>query len=382
MRYPTFQVFNTRFIFLLLSGILWSFISTAQSKYLIKGYGKGIKQGDILYLSYRIDDKLILDSTIARDQQFTFRGTVGAPIRANMYRNENPLFSDVVSESLTIYLEPGTININIPRTLTFAIIGGTPDNNTLQLLQNKLADIKQKNQQLKDPDFFTAAEKQDTAFVNDTKRALLKNAHERIRLELAFVKEHPKSLVSLEVLTRNSRMSKFIDDISEAYEALAVDLKTTPQGNTIRENIKLGRQVVIGMEAKDFTLQTKDGQQVRLSSLKGQYVLLDFWASWCLPCRQEHPNLIKAYEKYHAKGFTILSVSLDKSESAWLQAITQDQLVWMQASDLKGNDGEVPKRYGITSIPSNALIDPKGIIIQKDLKDNQLQEALAAIFSR
>lgn len=360
--------------------MLMSSISTATSKYRVKGYGKGIKNGDILYLSYRIADKLILDSTIARDQQFTFQGTVSTPIRASMYRNENPLFSDIVSESLVIYLEPGTINIDIRNTLTYAVIGGTTNNKTLQLLQDKLAGIKQKNQQLKDPDFFTAAEKQDTAFVNDTKRALLKNAYERIRLELDFVKEHPASLVSLEVLTRNSRMSKFIDDIASAYDALAADLKTTPQGNTIRENIKLGRQVVIGMEAKDFTLQTKDGQQVRLSSLKGQYVLLDFWASWCLPCRQQHPNLIKAYEKYHAKGFTILSVSLDKSKSDWLQAIAQDQLVWMQASDLKGNNGEVPGLYGITTIPSNVLIDPKGIIIQKDLKDNQLQEALAAIF--
>lgn len=359
-----------------------SFTCGAQSRYLVKGYGKGISDGDILYLSYRVSGKLVLDSTIAHDQQFTFQGTASAPVQARLYRNENPSFSDFVTESLEIYLEPGTIKINVRNTLTYAIIGGTPNNNTLQLLQNKLADIKQRNQQLKDPDFFTAAEKHDTAFVNNTKRALLKNTDERVRLELDFVKAHPTSFVSLEVLTRNSRINKYIDDIAGAYDALASDLKATPQGNTIRENIRLGRQVVIGMEAKDFMLQTKDGQQVRLSSLKGQYVLLDFWASWCLPCRQEHPNLIKVYEKYRAQGFTILSVSLDKSKSDWLQAIVQDQLVWTQVSDLKGSTGEVVNLYGITSIPSNVLIDPKGIIIRKDLKDNLLREALEAIFQK
>jgi peroxiredoxin len=367
---------------LLLAGLLFSFRSTTPSTYLIKGHGKGIRNGDVLYLAYRTNDKLALDSTIAQDQQFTFRGTVSAPINATLYRNENPHFSDFVHESLAIYLEPGTININSRDTLTNAVIGGTLNNNTLQLLQNKLARIKQKNQQLKDPEFFTAAEKQDTALVNYTKRELLENFHERVRLELDFVKEHPKSFVSLEVLTRNSRINKFTEDIAAAYEMLAIDLKNTPQGNTISENIKRGRRVVTGMEAKDFTLPDKDGQQVRLSSLKGQYVLLDFWASWCLPCRQEHPNLIKAYEQYRAKGFTIVSVSLDKNKSDWLDAITQDQLVWPQVSDLKGSNGEVANLYGITSIPSNVLIDPKGVILQKDLRGNLLQETLATIFSR
>lgn len=367
---------------LLSAAPLFSFTSTASSKYLIKGHGKGFRNGDVLYLAYRTDDKLMLDSTIAQDQQFVFRGTVSVPVNATLYRNENPHYSDFVHESLAIYLEPGTIHINSRDTLTNAIIGGTLNNNTLQLLQDKLTGIKQKNRQLKDPDFFTAAEKQDTALVNYTKREIQNNFYERVRLELDFVKEHPKSFVSLEVLTRNSRINKFTEDIAGAYEMLATDLKNTPQGNTIRENIKRGRQVVPGMEAKDFTLPASDGQQVRLSSLKGQYVLLDFWASWCLPCRQEHPNLIKVYEQYHTKGFTIVSVSLDKNKSDWLDAITRDQLVWPQVSDLKGGNGEVANLYGITSIPSNVLIDPKGIIIQKDLKGHLLQEALAAIFSR
>lgn len=375
--------FNSRLLFtvmLLLAGVGFSFISIAQSKYLVKGHGKGIKNGDVLYLSYKINGKSVLDSTIARDHQFTFSGSVSEPIQAGLYRNENPHILNFVKESLAIYLEPGTININNPSTLTYAIIGGTINNNSLQLLRNKLIVIRDKNQKLKDPELFTEAEKRDTSFVNFTNREFQKNYQERVRLELDFVKEHPNSFVSLEVLTRNSSNNVFIDHITSAYETLAVDLKTTPQGQAIRQNIKRARQVVIGMKSKDFILQTKDGQQISLSSLKGQYVLLDFWASWCLPCRQEHPNLIKAYEQFRAKGFTILSVSLDKSKPDWLQAINEDQLIWTQVSDLKGNDGEVADLYGITSIPSNVLIDPNGIIIQKDLKGSRLQDALKAIF--
>src|SRR5690606_33088501 len=141
------------------------------------------------------------------------------------------------------------------------------------------------------------------------------------------------------------------------YDHLAENLKQTPQGDIISERIKKKRQVVVGMKAIDFSMKDTYDNIVNLSYFNGKYVLLDFWASWCGPCREEHPNLISIYENYKNKDFTILSVSIDTDKEKWIKAIDKDKLTWTQVSDLSGNKGEVYLKYGITSIPANFLID-------------------------
>src|SRR5690606_22400074 len=123
----------------------------------------------------------------------------------------------------------------------------------------------------------------------------------------------------------------------------------------------------------DFSMKDTYDNIVNLSYFNGKYVLLDFWASWCGPCREEHPNLISIYENYKNKDFTILSVSIDTDKEKWIKAIDKDKLTWTQVSDLSGNKGEVYLKYGITSIPANFLIDPNGLVIAKDLKGDALK---------
>lgn len=138
----------------------------------------------------------------------------------------------------------------------------------------------------------------------------------------------------------------------------------------------------IGTRAKDFTMNNTEGKPVSLSSFKGKYVLVDFWASWCGPCRGENPNVVKTYNQYKGKGFNILGVSLDGSttKAAWLKAIQTDGLSWTQVSDLKGWGNEAAKTYGVSAIPQNFLIDPNGIIIAKNLRGEELQKKLATLF--
>lgn len=205
--------------------------------------------------------------------------------------------------------------------------------------------------------------------------------YERVLLELEFVKEHPDSYVSLEVLEKDSRISKFVNEIEVAYDQLQGKIKNTPQAIKILENIRKNRQITVGMTAKDFMISDTKGKAVNLSSYKGKYVLLDFWASWCGPCREENPNLFAANEKYKEKGFTVLSVSIDTDKTAWLKAVLEDNLPWTQVSDLKGHKSESYLLYGITSIPANFLINPAGVVIAKDLKGHLLQEELAKIFT-
>jgi peroxiredoxin len=138
--------------------------------------------------------------------------------------------------------------------------------------------------------------------------------------------------------------------------------------------------VQIGKQAPVFVQNDTAGKPVSIEDFRGKYLLIDFWASWCSPCRAESPNLVAAYHKYKDKGFTILGVSLDRDKQRWLQAIADDKLNWTQVSDLKFWDNEASNLYAVSSIPSNFLLDPKGIIIAKDLRGDDLNDKLKEIF--
>lgn len=147
--------------------------------------------------------------------------------------------------------------------------------------------------------------------------------------------------------------------------------------NIVQEN-KIG---AVGTEAIDFQQADTSGAMVSLTSFRGKYVLVDFWASWCGPCRMENPNVVEAYEQYKHKNFTVLGVSLDRSREPWIQAIKQDGLNWTQVSDLKFWNNEVAKKYKITSIPQNFLVDPQGKIIAKNLRGEDLKAKLEEILT-
>ena len=147
-----------------------------------------------------------------------------------------------------------------------------------------------------------------------------------------------------------------------------------------QQSPKQAAAVEAGVMAPELTIPSSDGKMVALSSFKGKYVLLDFWASWCGPCRAENPNVVAAYQKFKGKNFTILGVSLDNKKDAWEKAIKEDGLAWTQVSDLKGWSSSAAASYGVQSIPSNFLIDPTGKIIARNLRGEELETALQQLF--
>jgi len=167
----------------------------------------------------------------------------------------------------------------------------------------------------------------------------------------------------------------------EKLEALVQDLGPNLADNKytkmLVDKIGLMKLTTVGRMSVEFTQNDPEGKPVKLSDFKGKYLLVDFWASWCGPCRQENPNVVKAYEKYKNKNFTILGVSLDRDKDKWLEAIQKDNLTWTHVSDLKYWDNEVAKMYGIRSIPANILLDKTGKIIGKNLRGDDLEAALA-----
>ena len=155
--------------------------------------------------------------------------------------------------------------------------------------------------------------------------------------------------------------------------------KESTRGNYI-ENIIGGSQFVEGELAAEIIQPNQEGENVKLSDFRGKYVLLDFWASWCGPCRRENPNVVEAYNKYKDKNFTILAVSLDSSKEAWAKAVAKDALTWEQVCDLKGWKSPIAALYGVRGIPSNFLIDPSGNIIAIKLRGEDLHKKLSELF--
>lgn len=154
----------------------------------------------------------------------------------------------------------------------------------------------------------------------------------------------------------------------------------TPPVQRLAQQIKQAGQFLPGAVAPDFTQNTPEGEPLSLSSLRGKVVLVDFWASWCGPCRKENPNVVKVYEKYKDKGFDILGVSLDKDKKRWLNAIDKDGLPWHHVSDLRGWSNSVAQTYSVRSIPHTVLLDREGRIIARNLRGAQLEQQLAKIF--
>ena len=141
-------------------------------------------------------------------------------------------------------------------------------------------------------------------------------------------------------------------------------------------------QIKIGDNLPSFTLKNIINKDVSSETFQNKYYLIDFWASWCRPCRMENPNVVAAYQKFKDKGFTVLGISMDSNKEAWLNAIKQDQLTWTQVSDLKGWSNEVGQLYGVGSIPQNFLIGPDGIIIAKELRGSALEQKLSELFNK
>jgi peroxiredoxin len=352
-----------------------SFPVLAQTSYnySIGGSLKNLPDNSYIYLHHKWDNKDYTDSTKVKAGKFTFSGK---GTEANMFWLTKS--SDIGEQPNIIFFVDGgktSITGNID-SLAYTKINGGQTQKDYTDYNTMMNSFSAKQQAIVNA--FNEAKAKNDQVAMGAKYAEYQNMDKEVKGSIEnFIKTHPKSAVSGYAIYFNYQNSTApMEELERIVGLLDKGSLNTKYGKLAQEKLNQLKGTTIGYPALNFAQANPDGKMVNLTDLKGKYVLVDFWASWCGPCRGENPNVVAAFNKYKDKGFTVLGVSLDQNKDKWLQAIKADNLTWTHISDLKGWGNEAAKLYGISSIPQNLLLDKDGKILAKNLRGADLDAKL------
>ncbi len=362
-----------RIVVALFAGIfMLSACKSDSGHYTLKGKLTNLDDS-VLFLGHQIAGVPVFDTLNVKNGSFTYSGKTKTPVFAQILTPDR-------QSGFPVILEAGTINISgdADSMMMGSInISGTHNNEALQEFMNIQRPFMPEMQKMQSR-FMQAQMSGDTTTMADIRNTMDSIANVITGKMEDFIKSHPKSIVS--AIALQSIMQGMDDNtVSELYSSLDTAVQNSMYGQGIGTKVASSKRTGIGQLAPDFTMDNPEGEPVSLSSLRGKFVLIDFWASWCGPCRAENPNVVKTFNEYKNQNFTILGVSLDKDKEAWLKAIKDDHLDWHQVSDLKYWDNSAAKLFGVQAIPANFLLDPSGKIIAKDLRGDALENELAKV---
>lgn len=344
---------------------------TSTPKFTINGTVEGEQTGNVYLVKSAGETMDTLAQAPIAEGKFTLTGNVqgltDAYVTIEGKRGGTPIF--VENAIFTATLNPANPMENK--------IEGTETQN-LANQYTAISNEMRKGQADLYKEYSTAAQTKDTAKMKEVEAQFNKLSEEANAKEDALTTANSDTYVAAFMLT--GKMSGLnSDELSAKYELLGANAKATEPGKKIADRIQKLAAVAVGQVAPDFTLNNQEGTAVSMHSIKGKVKVIDFWASWCGPCRGENPNVVKVYEEFHPKGLEILSVSLDNDKDAWLKAIEDDQLTWHHVSDLKGWQSEASQLYAVSGIPHMIVLDENNVIVAKDLRGDALKEKIAEL---
>ena len=363
---------------------LIALLSTCKSKehsgegFSVTGKVTNVSPGATVYLEEVLDNQFVKrdSTTISKDSSFLFKGTLTEPSFYRVLLDNNQFVYLVLDNQENVNIKFSG-NPNIGNSYT---VKGSKQNDYLQEMNFLEASFQEQTKELSEL-HLAASKKKDSAGKLDAElryETLIQNYKKQYQ---NFFDTAQTSIVVLMIINSTPCIS-FDDDIAYLEKVALRYKKELPNSKYTKQfimRVAAARKVAVGSIAPDFTLPMFDQSPLQLSSLRGKVVLVDFWASWCGPCRDENPNVVRVYNDYKDKGFEILGVSLDNDPEDWQMAIKKDKLQWKHVADLKGWDSEVVKKYSISGIPFTMLLDKDGKIIAKNLRGELLREKLKEV---
>lgn len=340
-----------------------------------------------IYFDYQAGGVGQSDSAVLVDGKFQFSGDLKGPATVRMAfaphgdGKEKAIYTGDVSY---FYIGKEQIRLESKDSLSDAVISGSPIDAEYNAFNKYtggpiMAITKQANIEFNSG---TEEQRKDTSFLHAVDKRFRQRIQDMHTKELEYAKAYPGSFFSLIALSDLTNSADMANSLKPVFDALDEQLRNSVAGSDLEDRINALTTVVPGNMAPDFTENDTANKPLSLSGLRGHYVLVDFWASWCHPCRMENPNLVKQYALYKDKGFQVLSVSLDDHADRWKEAINQDGLPWLHVSDLKGWNNAACKLYAIRAVPSSFLVDPQGKIVATGLRGEDLDKRLADIYGK
>jgi thiol-disulfide isomerase/thioredoxin len=367
-----------RKLFSIVSVFLLFFACDNTSSYKITGSvssdsmnGKTIYLGNYLWYM-KLSDKKVVDSAVINGKQFEFKGKTDSAYIALLVVDGRSL--------CMLFVENGNINIDIseePNANNIAT--GTELNDKFRAYNQNMEPVRNKMQKLMQDARSQETEELGQEF--DSKYEEL--SKEMLQLSIKFLDENPGTVLSALILLVSMSQGVEVEVLQNTYDKLNEQVKNGALGQIIAKEIKREKikDIEIGEIFRDLTLKTPEGKDISISDYagKGKYVLLDFWASWCGPCRAENPNVVALYNKYKDKGFEIVGVSMDDNKDNWIKGIESDGITWPQMSDLKGWDSEAAFKYRVQGIPFTVLLDKDGKVIATNLRGEELANKIRTL---
>lgn len=340
----------------------------------------------MVYVYYAANGKRVTDSSVVTNNKYAFTVQLGEPTLATIVAKDADAPKGTRTgkkDVLPAFLEPGTITIVSTDSFSNAKITGSkaqieyekikaaskPYEAQMEVLSTKYSDQRKAND-------VEGAKKTETE---------LDALDDKMRADVygGYLTKNPTSIIGLYALQQYGGYELDADKVEPFFNKLSAEQQNSASGIAYKGRIETAKTLGIGKIAPEFSQNDTLGNTVALSSLRGKYLLVDFWASWCGPCRRENPNVVKAFNKFKDKGFTVLGISLDQpgAKDNWMKAIHDDGLTWNHVSDLQFWNNAVAKQYGIQAIPQNLLLDPQGKIVAKNLHGEELEAKLATLLN-